>query len=222
MARIFDTEKIQNRIKIELDKLRDEIEDQKIITKIDEAETNINKEIQENQRIVYLPNQTRQAFTYTISGYIICHDERIAWHLYNGIMQLITLQEIKELIKNKYGEEGAIKIRNNLLQYGKTINTIKYLLDMTQDKEWTEEEYKKEHYKIIIQNLKKLPIITRNLYTLFIILCLQTSIGRNSVPQPAIDMHRRQYKKIPAYEQKKMDYQNKLEQQKQQIQDTVR
>jgi hypothetical protein len=222
LARIFDSEKIKNRINVEIDKLGDEIEDQKVLDKLEEARTSLIKELDDNIKTIYLPNQVRQIFTYSISGFVICHDERIMWHLYNSIMQIYTIPDIQELLRMRYGEDNIPVIKKYLTNIGGIVNKIKYHLDRVQDKEWTEEEMKTEEYKEIQKQLSRLPIMTKILYNILMTILLHTSLGKNSVPTPALDMHRRQYKKIPQYEQKKMDYQNKLEQQKQQLTDNMR
>lgn len=219
MARIFDSEKIKNRINVEIDKLVDETENDNIRGKLEEARTSLIKELDDNIKIVYLPNQVRQIFTYSMSGFVICHDERIIWHLYNSIMQIYTIPDIQELLRLRYGDEKIPIIKKYLHTIGGIVNKIKYHLDKTQDKEWTEEEMQTEEYKEIQKILTRLPIMTKILYNILMTILLHTSLGKNSIPQPALDMHRRQYKKIPAYEQKKMDYQNRIEQQKTMLQE---
>ena len=200
MARVLDAERIMNKVKQRFEKLKN-LSPEKLI-QLNDAEKDIIHEIEQNIKFINIDGVTRQRFMYLMAGAMVVHDERAGWYFYNAIMSLVVIDEITEILKQRYGKNWD-EVLDRLYKYGTIIDRTKLYLDHIEEKTLKDNDIKDPVFVKLLETMTKIPLINYELNHIFIVITHHTTLGKNTVPSQALTMMEREYKKTPYGEDRK-------------------
>ena len=196
MPYVADPDKIKANIRRQLGALKERYHDSpELIQDINEIGTNLVNSVEEETETIYLDNLTRQRFLYFLGGYLVIHDERRAWFLYHAIALCLSIDEVTELVKKKFGTRYN-EFRTRFSTYGSILNKVKYHFDHMEDKTLKDGDIDSQAYRTTMDWLTKLPLIYQELDTVFVLICRYTDLGQKTMPTPDIAIFQQQYKRV--------------------------
>jgi hypothetical protein len=167
-----------------------------MFNRLTDAQTEILKEIDANVKLVVLEGTPRQQFLYLMAGYLVEGDDRKMWYIYHAIMSIIVIDEVDDLLRQRYGKEYP-ELLDRMFKYGTILRRMKLLLDQIDPKKLEDDiEFESKAVAEYWKLCEKLPLIDYYIYDIFEVICLHSSLGKNTVPSSAIQMMERELKKV--------------------------
>ena len=201
MGSIYDSETIVQKITEEFEKLKAEYPEEGLYEKLDTAQTKLIKKIEENSKKIIVDGVPRQIFLSFIAGFIVEQDDRKIWYIYQAILSILVIDDVRILLKQRYKKDYETFI-DRIYKYGALAREIRLYLDHIDDKALKNEDITNYAHQRYITLIRKMPLIDYQLWDAFMVICFGTNLANNSVPNQTIQLMERQLKKVTYEDQR--------------------
>jgi hypothetical protein len=199
MTELYEIQRVKIKINNLMTNLKESAPDD-YLKKLEDAEKEINEEFEKTTQVINVDPATTQAYHYHIAGWITQPDARRYWYLYNAIGVMLRLQSVRTLLIKIFKEKPYEAFTENYKRNLRYYENIRHIIDKIEPltiKEVEKELQKQDNaFNRLEENLKKTVPMNNDLFSVYHIINLYTSLGSQQVPAQTIQTIIKTEKKI--------------------------